>query len=204
MRLVYYSSALARELRRSCIKPSIWKRAIAEQNDWKRKISEMFSPLYQTHDTQCRACWWLGNVFTNRTSSGIILTQQFAPPTECSGSGWDTTVPCQSLVAWAVLCDFFSVKFYCCRNVSWSFPHCQVVSVSELWCKPQTLAIFGSHTWIILCIHPANERRCCNVTSSLIGWNILAGLWLNYISSVEITLFLLADILLQHRALFQC
>ena len=33
---------------------------------------------------------------------------------------------------------------------------------------------------------------------------ILAGLWLNCISSVEITLFLLADILLQHRALFQC
>ena len=42
------------------------------------------------------------------------------------------------------------------------------------------------------------------------GWlpffvnSILAGLWLNCISSVEITLFLLADILLQHRALFQC
>ena len=34
--------------------------------------------------------------------------------------------------------------------------------------------------------------------------NILAGLWLNCISSVKITLFLLADILLQHRALFQC
>ena len=34
--------------------------------------------------------------------------------------------------------------------------------------------------------------------------NILAGLWLNCISSVEITLFLLADISLQHRALFQC
>ena len=34
--------------------------------------------------------------------------------------------------------------------------------------------------------------------------NISAGLWLNCISSVEITLFLLADILLQHRALFQC
>ena len=34
--------------------------------------------------------------------------------------------------------------------------------------------------------------------------NILAGLWLNCISSVEITLFPLADILLQHRALFQC
>ena len=34
--------------------------------------------------------------------------------------------------------------------------------------------------------------------------NILAGLWLNCMSSVEITLFLLADILLQHRALFQC
>ena len=34
--------------------------------------------------------------------------------------------------------------------------------------------------------------------------NILAGLWLNCISSVEITLFLQADILLQHRALFQC
>ena len=34
--------------------------------------------------------------------------------------------------------------------------------------------------------------------------NILAGLWINCISSVEITLFLLADILLQHRALFQC
>ena len=34
--------------------------------------------------------------------------------------------------------------------------------------------------------------------------NILAGLWLNCISSVEITLFLLADILLQHRDLFQC
>ena len=33
--------------------------------------------------------------------------------------------------------------------------------------------------------------------------NILAGLWLNCISSVEITLFLLADILLQQRALFQ-
>ena len=33
--------------------------------------------------------------------------------------------------------------------------------------------------------------------------NISAGLWLNCISSVEITLFLLADILLQHRALFQ-
>ena len=34
--------------------------------------------------------------------------------------------------------------------------------------------------------------------------NILAGLWLNCISSVEITLFLLADILLLHMALFQC
>ena len=34
--------------------------------------------------------------------------------------------------------------------------------------------------------------------------NILAGLWLNFISSVEITLFLLADILLQHRAVFKC
>ena len=34
--------------------------------------------------------------------------------------------------------------------------------------------------------------------------NILAGLWFNCISSVEITLFLLADILLQHWALFQC
>ena len=33
--------------------------------------------------------------------------------------------------------------------------------------------------------------------------NILVGLWLNCISFVEITLFLLADIL-QHRALFQC
>ena len=31
--------------------------------------------------------------------------------------------------------------------------------------------------------------------------NILAGLWLNCISSAEITLFLLADILLQHKAL---
>ena len=34
--------------------------------------------------------------------------------------------------------------------------------------------------------------------------NILKSLWLNYILSVEITLFLLADILLQHMALFQC
>ena len=34
--------------------------------------------------------------------------------------------------------------------------------------------------------------------------NILAGLWLNCISPVEIHLFLLADKLLQHRALFQC
>ena len=33
--------------------------------------------------------------------------------------------------------------------------------------------------------------------------NILTDLWLNCMSSVEITLFLLADILLQHRALFQ-
>ena len=39
---------------------------------------------------------------------------------------------------------------------------------------------------------------------SFSGNNILAGLWLNCISSVEITLFLLADILLQHWALFQC
>ena len=34
--------------------------------------------------------------------------------------------------------------------------------------------------------------------------NILAGLWFNCISSFEITLFLLADLLFQHRALFQC
>ena len=34
--------------------------------------------------------------------------------------------------------------------------------------------------------------------------NISAGLWLNCISSVEITLFILADILSQHSALFQC
>ena len=34
--------------------------------------------------------------------------------------------------------------------------------------------------------------------------NILTGLWLRCISSAEITLFCLADILLQHRALFQC
>ena len=34
--------------------------------------------------------------------------------------------------------------------------------------------------------------------------NILARLWLNCISSVEITLFLRADIFLQHRALFLC
>ena len=33
--------------------------------------------------------------------------------------------------------------------------------------------------------------------------SILEGLWLNCISSVEITLFLLTDISLQHRALFQ-
>ena len=33
---------------------------------------------------------------------------------------------------------------------------------------------------------------------------ILVGFWLNCISSVEITLFLLADLLLQHRTLFQC
>ena len=33
--------------------------------------------------------------------------------------------------------------------------------------------------------------------------NILAGLWLNCISSVEITLFLLVDILLQHSPLFR-
>ena len=33
---------------------------------------------------------------------------------------------------------------------------------------------------------------------------ILLGLWFNCISSVEITLILLADILLQHRVLFQC
>ena len=34
--------------------------------------------------------------------------------------------------------------------------------------------------------------------------NTWAGLWSNCISSVEITLFLLPDILLQHRTLFQC
>ena len=34
--------------------------------------------------------------------------------------------------------------------------------------------------------------------------NILAGLWLNGISFVEIALFLLADISLQYRALFHC
>ena len=26
------------------------------------------------------------------------------------------------------------------------------------------------HTGIIFCMHPANERWCYNVTSSLIGW----------------------------------
>ena len=34
--------------------------------------------------------------------------------------------------------------------------------------------------------------------------NILAGLWLNGNSPIEITLLLLADMLLQLRALFQC
>ena len=34
--------------------------------------------------------------------------------------------------------------------------------------------------------------------------NLLAGLWINCISSVEITLFPLADISLEHRPLFQC
>ena len=34
--------------------------------------------------------------------------------------------------------------------------------------------------------------------------NILVGLWLNCISSVQIIIFLLVDILLQHRALSQC
>ena len=43
-----------------------------------------------------------------------------------------------------------------------------------------------------------------NILSDSLLFTVDNILWLNYISSVEITLFLLADILLQHRALFQC
>ena len=48
------------------------------------------------------------------------------------------------------------------------------------------------------------RRDNMTVADDLVNINILAGLWLDCISSVEITLFLMADILLQHRALFQC
>ena len=81
----------------------------------------------------------------------------------------------------------------------------QVVSSgwSSVWHRPNT----GLYSYLV---HNMS-RSHLYLGFGHFGWllffsvnNILAGLWLNCISSVEITLFLLADILLQHRALFQC
>ena len=69
-------------------------------------------------------------------------------------------------------------------------------------------AVFDIAQILAYLVHNMSRSQLC-LGSGHFGWlflvnNILAGLWLNCISSVEITLFLLADISLQHGALFQC
>ena len=76
----------------------------------------------------------------------------------------------------------------------------------QLWME-QCLALLKYWPiWYTIWADPNYTWGLAILADSLIfsGNNILAGLWLNCISSVQITLFLLADILLQHRALFQC
>ena len=44
------------------------------------------------------------------------------------------------------------------------------VSTSTEWFQQTCTNIIAIFSGIILCMHPANERQHCNVTSSLIGW----------------------------------
>ena len=76
-----------------------------------------------------------------------------------------------------------------------------------MWCKLAGLLHKWGLGWGIpgAMVIISHDRRPMLADSLLFSVNnILAGLWLDCISSVEITFFLLADILLQHRALFQC
>ena len=72
-----------------------------------------------------------------------------------------------------------------------------------------TGAVFDIAQILAYLVHDMSRSQLYLVLGHF-GWlpfsvnKILWGLWLNCISSVEITLFLLADILLQHRTLFQC
>ena len=73
-----------------------------------------------------------------------------------------------------------------------------VLPINHVIQMPQCLSGFVNHDYYTWGLAILADSLLFSVN------NILAGLWLNCISSVEITLFLLADILLQHRALFQC
>ena len=72
----------------------------------------------------------------------------------------------------------------------------QCLTSLKYWPILYTIWADPNHTWGLAILADSLLFR------STTFWR--AYLWLNCISSVEITLFLLADILLQHRALFQC
>ena len=76
----------------------------------------------------------------------------------------------------------------------------------QLWMEQYLISLKYWPIWYKIWADPNYIWGFAILTDSLLFSvnNILAGLWLNCILSVEITLFLLADILLQHRALFQC
>ena len=114
----------------------------------------------------------------------------------------------------------------CCRylqmqvhlKVDWGGWGCEVSCGGHQWQRGKTTmgsALDGAvldFTQILAYLVHSMSRSQLYLGFGHFGWlhsffsvdDILTGIWLNCIPSVEITLLLLADILLQHRALFQC
>ena len=62
-----------------------------------------------------------------------------------------------------------SSRFICIgEQASFNFPHCSSIANSQL--KLLQTCTKSSISWLILSLHPANERRCYKVMTSLIGW----------------------------------
>ena len=86
---------------------------------------------------------------------------------------WGFEMPCRHCQATAMLRRFLFVTAIWCVQAFKSMQHMKGHFTSPMWCTGCFgLWILQHGEWlvIILCMRPANERRRCIGTSSLIGW----------------------------------
>ena len=174
------SIANALELLESCIKPQIWY-----QNSISCSVHQMAFPVTSS---SASLLWFKESGMYLNVSVNVVHTAVYS---------------CLVGVYFCFAYIFYWINCYWAYHLLLFFQlfnsHIYVVKHSSALCDVGP-ALWNQQT------DPSYIWGFAILADSLLFSvnNILAGLWLNCISSVEITLFLLADILLQHRALFQC